>query len=80
MHYCKFTQARMASRSRKTANQQAAKAQAERQQSAPRVGRLLLLYVDDTLEDTTLFGTVRRQAFSIMPKEALLSTGRPWNC
>jgi len=35
-----------------------------------------LLYVDDTLADTTPFGTVRRQAFSIMPKEALLSTGR----
>lgn len=61
---------------KETANQQASKAQAERQQSAPRVGRLLLLYVDDSLEDTTLFGTVRRQAFSIMPKEALLSTGK----
>ena len=61
---------------KKAANQQAAKVQSERQQSAPRVGRLLLLYVDDTLEDTTPFGTVRRQAFSIMPKEALLSTGK----
>ena len=61
---------------KETANQQAAQAQTERQQAVPRVGRLLLLYVDDTLEDTTPFGTVRRQAFSIMPKEALLSTGK----
>jgi TnpA family transposase len=61
---------------KETANQQATQAQAERQQAVPRVGRLLLLYVDDTLEDTTPFGTVRRQAFSIMPKETLLSTGK----
>ncbi len=61
---------------KETANQQATQAQAERQQAVPRVGRLLLLYVDDTLEDTTPFGMVRRQAFSIMPKETLLSTGK----
>jgi TnpA family transposase len=61
---------------KETANQQAAQAQSERQQAVPRVGRLLLLYVDDTLEDTTPFGTVRRQAYSIMPKEALLSSGK----
>jgi TnpA family transposase len=61
---------------KETANQQATQAQAERQQAVPRVGRLLLLYVDDRLEDTTPFGTVRRQAFSIMPKETLLSTGK----
>ena len=61
---------------KETANRQVVQIQAERQQAVPRVGRLLLLYVDDTLDDTTPFGTVRRQAFSIMPKEALLSTGR----
>lgn len=32
--------------------------------------------MDDALEDATPFGSVRRQAFSIMPKEALLSTGK----
>ncbi|MEX3824397.1 hypothetical protein AB3X93_40125 [Paraburkholderia sp. BR14262] len=32
------------------------------------MGRLLLLYVDDALDDTLPFGSVRRQAFSIMPK------------
>src|ERR1035437_8074952 len=58
------------------ANKQVVQIQAERQQAVPRVGRLLLLYVDDTLDDTTPFGSVRRQAFSIMPREALLSTGK----
>lgn len=61
---------------KETANKQAAKAQTQQQQAAPRVGQLLLLYVDDALEDATPFGSVRRQAFSIMPKEALLSTGQ----
>lgn len=59
-----------------TANKQVIQIQAERQQAVLRVGRLLLLYVDDTIDDTSPFGTVRRQAFSIMPKEALLSTGK----
>jgi TnpA family transposase len=67
---------RLEDETKETANKQVVQIQAERQQAVPRVGRLLLLYVDDTLADTTPFGTVRRQAFSIMPKEALLSTGR----
>jgi TnpA family transposase len=48
----------------------------ERQQATPRVGELLLLYVDDSLTDATPFGTVRHQAFSIMPEEKLRSTGK----
>jgi hypothetical protein len=67
---------RLEDETKETANKQVVQIQAVRQQAVPRVGRLLLLYVDDTLADTTPFGTVRRQAFSIMPKEALLSTGR----
>jgi len=67
---------RLEDETKEAANKQVVQIQAERQQAVPRVGRLLLLYVDDTLADTTPFGTVRRQAFSIMPKEALLSTGR----
>ena len=61
---------------KESANQQAAQVHAEQQQGAQQVGRLLLLYVDDALEDTTPFGSVRSQAFSIMPKEALLTTGK----
>jgi hypothetical protein len=37
------------------------KALVARQRETPRVGQLLLLYVDDALEDATSFGSVRRQ-------------------
>src|SRR3954465_11150428 len=50
--------------------------QASRQQEAPQVGRVLLLYVDETVDDATPFGAVRHQAFAILPKEALLTAGR----
>lgn len=50
--------------------------QVRRHQEAPQVGRLLLLYVDDTVADTTPFGDVRQRAFKIMPKEALQIAGR----
>jgi hypothetical protein len=42
--------------------------------SAPRVGQVL--YVDEALNDATPFGTVRHQAFAIIPKETLLTVGR----
>ena len=58
------------------ATQQAAKIHNERQQATPRVGELLLLYVDDSLTDMTPFGTVRGKAFHIMPEEKLRSTGK----
>ena len=51
-------------------------AQAKRQQEAPRVGRVLLLYVDETVDDVTPFGAVRNQAFAILPREALLTAGQ----
>jgi TnpA family transposase len=50
--------------------------QANQHQEAPRVGRLILLYVDDAIDDATSFGTVRRQAFDIMPKDILLSAAQ----
>jgi TnpA family transposase len=50
--------------------------QVRRQQETPQVGRLLLLYVDDTVGDVTPFGDVRQRAYKIMPKDALLSTGQ----
>lgn len=58
------------------ANQQAAQIHNERQQATPRVGELLLLYVDDSFADVTPFGTVRRRAFRIMPEEKLRATGK----
>ena len=58
------------------ANEQAVKIHNERQQATPRVGELLLLYVDDSLTDVTPFGTVRDKAFRIMPEVKLRSTGK----
>ncbi|HJX35502.1 MAG TPA: Tn3 family transposase [Dehalococcoidales bacterium] len=55
---------------------QYAQSQANKQQEAPQVGRLILLYVDDAIEDTTLFGAVRSQAFNIMPKDSLITAGQ----
>jgi hypothetical protein len=45
--------------------------QVRRQQETPQVGRLLLLYVDDTVADATPFGDVRQRAYKIMPKDTL---------
>ncbi len=67
---------RLESDTKESANKQATQAQIEQQQGAPQVGRLLLLYVDEALEDAMPFGSVRRKAFTIMPKEALLTTGK----
>jgi hypothetical protein len=36
----------------------------------------LLLYVDDTVADTTPFGNVRQRAYKIMPKDTLQITGQ----
>jgi TnpA family transposase len=40
-----------------------------------KVGRLLLLYVDDQVADSELFGTVRRRAWRIMGKDEVLAVG-----
>ena len=53
-----------------------AQAQAGRQQEGPRIGRVLLLYVDDTVDDATPFGAVRHRAFTILPREAMLGAGQ----
>lgn len=50
--------------------------QVRRQPDTPQVGRLLLLYVDDTVADTTLFGNVRQRAYKIMSKDTLQITGQ----
>src|ERR671914_775182 len=61
---------------KKNAEKQLSQSRANQQHETPRVGRLLLLYVDDDFGDTTSFGTVREHAFAIMPKDALLVTGQ----
>jgi TnpA family transposase len=50
--------------------------QVRRQKETPQVGRLLLLYVDETVADTTAFGDVRQRAFKIMSKDALQIAGQ----
>src|SRR3954465_13814567 len=50
--------------------------QASRQREAPQVGRVLLLYVDEAVDDATPFGVVRKQAFTILPREALLTASQ----
>ncbi len=61
---------------KEVAVKQAAQSYNERQQATPRVAELILLYVDDTLTDTTPFGNVRHRAFRIMPEDTLRSTGK----
>lgn len=55
-----------------SATQRSTDAMIERQKATPQVGRLLRLYVDDTVIDATPFGVVREEAFTIMPKDTLL--------
>jgi hypothetical protein len=62
--------------SKARANKQFFAEQARHQQETPQVGRLLLLYVDDTVADTTPFGDVRQRAFKIMPKDRLQIAGK----
>ena len=50
--------------------------QVRRQQDTPQVGRLLLIYVDDTVADATPFGNVRQRAYKIMPRDTLRITGQ----
>jgi TnpA family transposase len=50
--------------------------QLRRQRETPQVGRLLSLYVDDSLADVTPFGDVRQRAYKIMAMDALQSTAQ----
>ncbi|EUM08074.1 hypothetical protein L465_03606 [Enterobacter sp. BIDMC 29] len=40
------------------------------------MGRLLSLFVDETVDDVTSFGEVRQQAWKIMPRDTLLITAQ----
>ncbi len=46
------------------------------QQEAPQVGRVLSLFVDETVADATPFEDVRQRAYTIIPREALQSVAR----
>jgi Transposase and inactivated derivatives, TnpA family len=50
--------------------------QVRRRQETPQVGRLLSLYVDDSVANPTPFGEVRQRAYKIMSRDALQSTAQ----
>jgi TnpA family transposase len=45
--------------------------QLRKQKETPRIGRLLSLYVDDSVFDTTPFGEIRQRAYKIIPRDTL---------
>ena len=53
-----------------------AEEQVKRHQETPQVGRLLSLYVDDSVADPTPFGEVRQRAYKIMAKDVLQNTAQ----
>jgi TnpA family transposase len=67
---------RLEDETKEKAEKQFIQYQAHRQQVASQVGRLLLLFVDEDFDDVTPFGTVRRHAFDIIPKDTLLWMGK----
>jgi TnpA family transposase len=66
---------RVEDKSKALAGQAFVEQQLKRQKESPRLGRLLLLYVDDTVPDTTPFAAVRQRAFKIMPRDELKGAG-----
>jgi hypothetical protein len=58
------------------AKKQFSEYQGKRAQESARIGRLLLLYVDESLKDDLSFGEIRQHAFSVMPKESVRKTGQ----
>jgi TnpA family transposase len=71
-----FQMKKLEEETKEISERQFAHAQTNKQHEAPRVGRLILLYVDDAIDDATQFGTVRHRAFEIMPKDAMLTAGQ----
>lgn len=62
--------------SRSVAKQLMADVQEKHRRETSKIGRLLSLYVDDSVPDPTTFGEVRRRAWKIMPRETLKTTAQ----
>lgn len=62
--------------SRRVAKQLLVDVQEKHRRETPKIGRLLSLYVDDSVSDLTTFGEVRRRAWKIMPRETLQTTAQ----
>ena len=70
-----FQTRQMEGRTKLESHEKLSEAQARRQKEAPKIGRVLLLFVDEEFGDDTPFGIVRRQAYRIIPKDTLRQTG-----
>ncbi|EAR6897328.1 Tn3 family transposase [Salmonella enterica] len=62
--------------SRSGAKQLMADVQEKHRRETSKIGRLLSLFVDDSVPDPTTFGEVRRRAWKIMPRETLKTTAQ----
>lgn len=62
--------------SHSVAKQLMADMQEKHRRETSKIGRLLSLYVDDSVPDPTTFGEVRRRAWKIMPRETLKTTAQ----
>lgn len=71
-----FHMKRLEDESRSVAKQLLADVQEKHRRETSKIGRLLSLYVDDSVPDPTTFGEVRRRAWKIMPREALKTTAQ----
>lgn len=71
-----FHMKQLENESRNVANQLLAEVQEKHRRENTKIGRLLSLYVDDSVPDLTTFGEIRRRAWKIMPKETLKTTAQ----
>ncbi len=71
-----FHMKKLEDESRRVAKQLFADVQEKHRRETPKIGRLLSLYVDDSVPDFTTFGEVRRRAWKIMPQETLRTTAQ----
>ncbi|MHA3370508.1 hypothetical protein [Yersinia enterocolitica] len=61
---------------RSVAKQLMADVQEKHRRETSKIGRLLSLYVDDSVPEPTTFGEVRRRAWKVMPREMLKTTAQ----
>lgn len=71
-----FHMKKLEDESRSVAKKLLADVQEKHRSETSKIGRLLSLYVDDSVPDPTTFGEVRRRAWKIMPREALKTTAQ----
>ncbi len=71
-----FHMKKLEDESRTGAKQSFVAEQLRRHQETPQVGRLLSLYVDDSVADPTPFGEVCQRAYKIMSRELLQNTAQ----